>query len=254
MGLKNKKVSEINNSLRSNCKRFFRPLEVFQTLIALNLILGCLLAAQWQFHRGQARVANNSIIRVNENQTPSAIENLAAINPLKDQWRQFKIAGAFDPNHQSLIRNRYNQGRYGFEVLQLFHLSTALPAKESIWLDRGWVSAGKSAATAPTIPPVSSNQVSVVVRVRSENVSKQLQGSFFATKSNYNTVNLTQLQGVSAQNYYADLISSSDKSTAPLTIIELPDISDGPHYAYAIQWLAFGLMIAIGRVLLFKNT
>jgi cytochrome oxidase assembly protein ShyY1 len=40
----------------------------------------------------------------------------------------------------------------------------------------------------------------------------------------------------------------------PLTEIELPELSNGPHYAYGVQWLAFALLAIIGRFLLFRES
>ena len=65
---------------------------------------------------------------------------------------------------------------------------------------------------------------------------------------------MTKIQGVTAQPYYLDLIDSTDSSTKPLTEIELPELSNGPHFAYAIQWLAFAVLALVGRILLFRET
>jgi surfeit locus 1 family protein len=233
--------------------RFLKPVELAESGIALLLIFGCLLASQWQFHRGENRAAQNRLIRGNISTPVSSLSDLSLIDPIKNQWRTFQITGHFDLAHQALIRDRYSQGRYGFEVLQLFVTST----NGRIWVDRGWVMAGSSATTPPTIKEVTTGELTLDLRVRSEDVSKQLAGNFFATSIKSSLPNLSKLQSQGAKPYYADLIrahGTSNAESALLTPIDLPDLSDGPHYAYAIQWLAFGLMVLIGRVLLFRNT
>jgi cytochrome oxidase assembly protein ShyY1 len=40
----------------------------------------------------------------------------------------------------------------------------------------------------------------------------------------------------------------------PLSEIDLPDLSTGPHYAYAIQWLFFALVVIALRVIYGKKS
>jgi cytochrome oxidase assembly protein ShyY1 len=236
-----------------NLPKIFKPVELVKSGIALLLIFGCVLASQWQFHRGENRAAQNGLIRQNSSTTVAPISDLTQIDPIKDQWRTFRIKGQFDPRHQALIKNRYSEGRYGFEVLQIFTTSK----NEKLWVDRGWVLAGKSATTPPTIKGVTSGQITLDLRIRSEDISRQIAGNFFAAPGRRSLPNLAKLQSQDAKPYYADLIKvfgPANAQSASLTAIDLPDLSDGPHYAYAIQWLAFALMILIGRIILFRNT
>ena len=234
--------------------RFFAPKELIKTTIALLLCLGCLAAAQWQYHRGQNQAHQNSIIRSNQKQPPLNENQLAQIDPIAQQWRTVSLRGEFQSEHQLLIRDRYYQGVFGFEVLTLFHS----PIAGDYWLDRGWVKAGVNAATPPSVPAAARGTVDVIGRIRSENLNKQIQGSFFAmprlsTSTTSNTFSIEHAQGVSAAPFYLDLVSATPPTAGPFNQIELPDLSDGPHYAYAIQWLAFAALILIGRGMLFRE-
>jgi cytochrome oxidase assembly protein ShyY1 len=161
-----------------------------------------------------------------------------------------KITGDFSPANQELVRNRYYEGKFGFEVLTLFKSTGG----ENFWVDRGWVAAGPNAATPPKVTPAIEGDVEITARIRSENLSRQLQGSFFVTRvETEKPKSITKLQGVDAKPYYLDLLPSEDGKIEPLTNIELPELSNGPHYAYAIQWLAFAALALIGRILLFRE-
>ena len=86
-------------------------------------------------------------------------------------------------------------------------------------------------------------------------MSRQLQGSFFVTRATSKKPDsIAKLQGIDANPYYLDLLGSPDGQVKPLTAIELPELSNGPHYAYGIQWLAFALLTLIGRFLIFRET
>ena len=232
-------------------KRFFNPVSLLQSLVALALVAGCLFAAQWQFSRGANQSATNKIIAANLDLPSLSMNEIKELDPVSNQWRKVTLQGSFSQDKQELVRNRYHEGKFGFEVLTLFTATNG----ENFWVDRGWVAAGPNAATPPTVEPVASGNLEITARIRSENLSRQLQGSFFVTRAtSEKPESITKLQGVEANAYYLDLLGSPDGNVKPLTEIELPELSNGPHYAYGIQWLAFALLALIGRFLLFRET
>lgn len=231
-------------------RKFLSPISLLQTAIALTLIFGCLYAAQWQFERGQGVSATNNIIKENLELEPIEMRDPANLNAVANQWRLTTIRGNFSTSHQELVRNRYHEGKFGFEVLTLFTAVTG----ENFWVDRGWVAAGQNASTPPVVPPIEGEIKTITARIRSENLSRQLQGSFFVTSAKSAKLDsIAKIQGIDAQPYYLDLISSSDGKVTPLTEIQLPELTSGPHYAYALQWLAFACLALIGRILVFRE-
>ena len=231
-------------------KRFFNPISLLQTFVALLLIAGCLFASQWQFASGSIQSQTNKIIAENLELPTLALADFDNLDAVDNQWRTVKITGNFSPTNQELVRNRYYEGKFGFEVLTLFKSTGG----ENFWVDRGWVAAGPNAATPPKVTPAIEGDVEITARIRSENLSLQLQGSFFVTRvETEKPKSITKLQGVDAKPYYLDLLPSEDGKIEPLTNIELPELSNGPHYAYAIQWLAFAALALIGRILLFRE-
>lgn len=231
-------------------KRFFDPVSLLQTLVALLLIFGCIYAAQWQFDRGSNQSLTNKIISKNIELPALAITDIEKLDPVAKQWRSIVIAGSFSQEHQELIRNRYFEGKFGFEVLTLFRSDSGV----NFWVNRGWVAAGPNAATPPMVNPAIEGNVEITTRIRSENLSRQLQGSFFVTRAaSEKPESITKLQGIDAKPYYLDLLPSANGKIVPLTNLELPELTNGPHYAYALQWLAFAALALIGRILLFRE-
>ena len=232
-------------------KKFFNPASLLQSFVALVLIAACLFAAQWQFSRGASQSATNKIIAANLDLPTLSMNDVADLDPVSNQWRKITLTGKFSQSNQELVRNRYYEGKFGFEVLTLFTATNG----ENFWVDRGWVAAGPNAATPPVVEPIASGNLEITARIRSENLSRQLQGSFFVTRaSSEKPESIAKLQGIDANEYYLDLLGSPSGQVKPLTEIELPELSNGPHYAYGIQWLAFALLALIGRFLLFRET
>ena len=216
-----------------------------KSIVALALICLCLIAAQWQYHRGVDRHHRNYLIEKNI-AAPDIPLTYAASNLVKNEWRSVNTEGVFDANQTILLRNRYFEGKYGFEFLTLFTSSNG----KKFWVDRGWIVAGKDALTAPVIPNTPSGTVEINGRLRLD--TSLPRGSFFALPasgsgliSKWNAQNEVVTEG-----FYLDLLSGSTTDLTPKVSAQLPELSDGPHMAYALQWVFFAGLVGYGRILI----
>jgi cytochrome oxidase assembly protein ShyY1 len=221
------------------------PFAFFKSLVALVLIILCLIAAQWQYQRGVDRHARNAIIEKHIALAPTSLDSVKN-SPLAAEWQSVTTQGVFDPTKQILLKNRYSEGFYGFEVLTLF----ITPNNEKFWVDRGWVKAGAAATIAPTITPPPTTPVSITGRLRLD--SSLPRGSFFALPADGSGLisKLDAQSQLDTEDYYIDLLSGSESSLTPAVPAQLPELSDGPHMAYALQWLFFGGLVIYGRILI----
>lgn len=221
---------------------------VLKSLIAILLVAGCLWASQWQYHRGQDRSARNATVEAHID-IPAVELTLLKSDVKKNEWRAITTTGTFDGEQQILLRNRYFEGKYGYAVLTRFTTTSG----DSIWIDRGWVAAGASATIAPETPQVPAGIVSITARLRLD--SSLPSGSFFALPLNRDDDLVSQLNaqsGKPSENYYLDLISGSLPSLTPVAASGIPSLSDGPHLAYAVQWILFAGLALYGRYLIRK--
>lgn len=221
------------------------PFSFFKSLVALALIVLCLIAAQWQYHRGVDRHARNAIIEKHIALPATSLDSVKN-SPLAAEWQSVTTQGFFDPTQQILLKNRYSEGFYGFEVLTLF----TTPNNEKFWVDRGWVKAGANATIAPIITPPPTTPVSITGRLRLD--SSLPRGSFFALPADGRGLisELDAQSRLNTQDYYIDLLSGSQSSLTPAVPAQLPELSDGPHMAYALQWLFFAGLVIYGRILI----
>lgn len=222
---------------------------LFKSLIALLLIVGCLWAAQWQYHRGVARHARNAVIETNSSMKTVSLTSVLT-TPQAHEWQPVTTEGSFDASSQILLRNRYSEGVYGFELLTRFTNTTG----QTFWVDCGWVKAGENATTQPELPPLPTGQVTIVGRLRLD--SSLPRGSFFAIPSNKSDglVSKANAQsGSTTETFYIDLLGGSDSALTPEVPAQLPELSDGPHMAYALQWVFFGGLVVYGRFLIRRD-
>ena len=222
---------------------------LLKSLVALSLIFLCLWAAQWQFNRGLDRSERNSKIESHVAMKPVPLEDVES-DPERHEWKSVITAGTFDLKNQILLRNRYFEGVYGFELLTRF---TDTQGK-SFWVDCGWVKAGENALTRPELPELPKGAVEITGRMRLD--TSLPQGAFFAIQSDQSEglVSKANAQsGTSTENFYLDLISGDNSLLTPEVPAQLPELSDGPHMAYALQWVFFGGLVIYGRFLIRRD-
>ena len=221
------------------------PWAILRSILALALIVLCLWAAQWQYQRGIDRHARNAIIKNHIALQAIALSDIGR-TPQRYEWRSVRTTGEFDISEQILLRNRYSEGVYGFEVLTLF-ISTA---GERFWVDRGWGEAGITATTPPVVVNPAPGVVEITGRLRLD--SSLPRGYFFALPANGQglVVELNAQSRLDTQGFYLDLLSGSEKSLTPTVPAQLPELSDGPHMAYALQWIFFAGLVVYGRILI----
>ena len=217
-----------------------------RSLIALVLIAGCFWAAQWQYDRGIARQDRNNAIEKNTVVASSTLNELVS-DPIKNEWKPLTVSGEFDTTDQVLLRNRYFEGQYGFQLLTRFN---AIDGK-SFWVDCGWVKAGATALTPPELPTLPTGLVEISGRLRLD--SSLPQGSFFAIPVGNSKGLISEADeesGQKSESFYIDLLGGSQPSLTPKVPAQLPELSDGPHLAYALQWIFFAGLVVYGRFLI----
>jgi surfeit locus 1 family protein len=221
------------------------PWSFFKSIVALGLVFLCLVAADWQYTRGVDRQARNNVIEERIARSPIELSSRDAVLD-NNEWQSITTSGRFDSTQQILLRNRYWEGKYGYEVLTLFTNTSG----EKFWVDRGWVKAGATATTPPEVTAVPTGDVSITGRFRLD--SSLPRGSFFALPATGEGLvsELNAQSQLDTEKFYIDLLSGSEASLTPAAPAQLPPLSDGPHKAYALQWLFFGGLIVYGRILM----
>ena len=225
-------------------------LSLLKSFIAVLLVLLCLWAAQWQFNRGLDRQARNDAIEKNTSRTIEPLVSL--ISDVKShEWQKTTITGIFDTSQQILLRNRYFEGVYGFQLLTRFETADG----KSFWVDCGWLKAGANALTPPEIPDLPRDEVTIQGRLRLD--SSLPRGAFFALPSDGSQGLISQANAQSStrvsENFYLDLLTGDRPELTPAVPAELPELSDGPHMAYALQWVFFGGLVIYGRILIRRD-
>jgi len=222
------------------------------TVLALILIAICLQAASWQYDRHVKRSTYNSLIEANLDRPLLQEAQLASLTIEDISWRELQLTGNFEPRKEILVRNRYNNGEYGFGVVTLFRSNTG----RNYWIDRGWTKAGPDAKTPPKTQPVDDSQVTILGRIHTDRIDRQIGGTLFAVPSGNGSSELRQWDNqeqIKTEPIYLDLIDVDNQAFLPSNPTLIPALSDGPHLAYTFQWVIFALLVLFGYVLVIRE-
>ena len=172
-------------------------------------------------------------------------------DPISHEWQRVRVSGIFDGERQILLRNHYNEGKYGFEVLTAFTATSG----EKFWVDKGWVQAGATASEQPELPVTPNGVVEIVGRIRLD--TSLPQGNFFAIPTGKNGGLISEANAQSTNSaigldsrFYLDLLEGNLPELTPQVTAEVPELTDGPHFAYALQWIIFAGLVVYGRFLI----
>jgi len=220
-------------------------------LVALFVRLGF-----WQLDRlGQRREANAFLIARLE-QPPLTLTG-GPLDPATADLRRAVVQGEFDPDHEIVLRNQSYTELPGVHILTPLRIAGSDAA---ILVDRGWIPYDQSPKLAQFAPPAGEVQVGGILR-RSRERTHPLTPADVPPAGGgpleaWHRVDIPRIQG---QTPYPLLPVYLEEERAADAIFNLPrpdpDIAldEGPHLAYAIQWFAFAIIVAVGYVFFYRS-
>ena len=207
-------------------------------MVAIVFAIACVLLSKWQFARRDEAVAEVNRITANYDATPvplgSVLPSLSAFDET-DKWLPVTATGSYLVDEQLLVRNRPHDGSPGFEVL-----TPLLLGDGSVFVvDRGWIAPG-SDDTPDAVPAPPAGQVTVVARLKAGEPS--LAGRT-APAGQIPTIELSRVAALVEKPTYTGaygLLVEGDP--AALATEAKPELDEGPHLSYAVQWIVFALL------------
>ena len=231
-----------------------RPGWVALTAGVVIFALACFtLLAPWQFRRHDEKRTQNEAVRSSFDVEPRPIGETTG------EWQQVILVGSYLPDAEVVARLRTVQGEPAFEVLTPLRLTNG----DAVLVDRGFVrpATGDAARRAsgpsrgnlvPEYAPPPSGQVTAVGRLRRDEGGDRDpvvdDGHTQVYSINAGTVGGTT--GVPLRPGYVQLNAEQPGVLGPLP---LPRLDAGPYFAYALQWVGFGIMGLVGWFLLVRR-
>ncbi|QNE46808.1 SURF1 family protein [Glaciihabitans sp. INWT7] len=206
----------------------------------------CVGLSQWQVARLNETRSANELVDRNYHSTPVPLEAVlptrGSYSP-KQQWKQVTITGSYLADSQVLVRNRPLNGQPGFEVLD-----PLLLADGTVFVvDRGYVPIGNMQDRPDSIPSPRSGTVTVIVRLQAGEPTLSGRSD---TRGELATIHLPDVQKLVGKPTYTGayglMVSESPAAATRPTAMPRPELDEGLHISYAIQWIIFGVMAFFG--------
>ena len=226
-------------------KNLIKPRWIALTLFLLILIYLFIRLSNWQFDRYDQRVLRNESTNVALSLAPKKIDSVSQMSDLK-QWEKIELTGSYLSDQSKLVRKQYLENNLGFWVITPFKIQNG----ENILVNRGWIPIGSSASSNQSIPlaPVGTVNLEGYLQPFNESITQPKD----LPLNQVNTIDYKYFESAIANNFYVQLAKSSPMDNQ-VAIIPLPELSNGPHFSYAIQWILFALLLPIGWYVLLKN-
>ena len=221
-------------------------------LIIFVAVLGVVFVnlGEWQLDRLAQRKERNATTIINEQKAVQPYEQVFT-GPITDadQWQRVEARGTFDAQHQFVVRYRSNGDADGYEVVTPLRTATG-----AVLVDRGFIALERGAQIPSVAPAPPTGEVTVVGHVRRDEKGRRA-----ATTPVGNQMRLINSQAIAAAlpypvtSGYIGLLTVQPDQQGGFQPIKLPELSEGPHFWYALQWFMFTAVAAAGIVVFIRG-
>ncbi|GGM64364.1 SURF1-like protein [Longimycelium tulufanense] len=218
-------------------------------LVVAFAVLSFTVLAPWQYHRHEDKKARADAVQTAQATPPAPLDQVLPHGQAPDggtEWRQVTVTGTYLPEGETLARLRTVLGEAAYEVLTPFRTIDG----SVVLVNRGFVRPVQNRGRGNTVPDYTApptGQVTLTACLRrdetdtsnrdvlTEGGHRQVYAISSATVGK--AVNLDIRPG------YLELVADQP---GVLGVLPLPDLGLGPHLAYSLQWVAFGVMALLG--------
>lgn len=242
-----------------------RPSWILRHLLVLGMILAMINLGLWQLRRLDERRAVNDAITSRQVQDPVPVDSLIGVDEATDsaraervEYRQVTARGTYLDDDTVLVANRTYNAAAGAWVLTPMRLDDGT----GVVINRGFIGYDRDGGLrAPDAPDGE-------VTVRGLVQRSQHRGRFGPTdptEGTLNTLARADLDRLGAQLDYPILpvlvqrqASRPDEAPpgrdrATLVPLDPPELGEGPHFSYAMQWFIFTTIAVVGYPLILRR-
>lgn len=206
----------------------------------------CIRLGFWQYHRLEERLASNEITQTHLQADPVPLsETLAPDQDVTDddEWMRVTAEGRYDTAHQVTVRYKTRDGQPGVNVVTPLITESG----DAILIDRGWMQTNNRGEKPDRVPAPPTGTVTVTGWLRPDS-----QADDQAVTPHGGQVRAIASGGITSHvpyDLYHGYISLRDSNPKPHTSLvaeSKPDLGQGPHLFYAIQWWFFAALAVFG--------
>jgi cytochrome oxidase assembly protein ShyY1 len=215
--------------------------------VAAIVAVTCVALGFWQLQRLEDRRARNAAIEREQSRDPVLITSAGSRGEV-EPYSPVRASGRFDPEHEVLVYGRSLNGRSGHWVVTPLVFDDG----SAVLVVRGWVPFEyQSAPVEPATPPEG------VFTIRGFVLPDEGDGSTLPDEDH--VIGRLDIAGIRSWlphgvgTFAIQLTDQAEPQPRELPIpIGRPELSEGPHLSYAVQWFSFAAIAIVGAVVLLR--
>lgn len=222
----------------------------FTTLLVLLGTAVCIRLGIWQLDRLTGRRAFNAQVQNMRERAPLDLTS-AEFDTLETmEWRAVTVTGEYDFANQIALRNQYNRDQYGYHLL-----TPLLFSGTAVMVDRGWIPADGNSAPDDWRKYDETGVVTVTGQVRLGQAKPAFGGVPDALPADgsplwvWNNADIEKIalqQPYPVLNVYIQPDVEPDDTEPPIPYQPEIELTEGPHFGYALQWFTFAAILFLG--------
>lgn len=237
----------------------FQPKWLILTLLVFAGTALCIRLGIWQLDRLEQRRAFNAQFESARARPALDLNREQPEDITGMEWRPVKVTGEYDFENQIALRNQYYGSQYGYHLMTplLFNPSTlpAVAGQVAVFVDRGWIPADGNSALADWHKYDEAGTVTVSGQIRLGQAKPRFGGvadplpEDGAKLEIWNNADLTRIG--SQMPYpilpiYIQPEPDTNDTEPPIPYQPEIELTEGPHFGYALQWFTFATILFIG--------
>lgn len=166
------------------------------------------------------------------------------------EWRSVKVVGEYDFANQIAIRNQYYENQYGYHLLTPLRFDG-----QAILVDRGWIPADGNANPSDWQKFDEPGHVNITGQLRLGQTKPAFGGvaDTLPPKGQklevWNNADVSHIAGqipYPILPVYIQPSANSSDTKPPIPFQPEVEITEGPHFGYAVQWFTFATILFVG--------
>lgn len=230
--------------------KMFQRKWVLATLLVFVGTALCIRLGIWQLNRLVQRRAFNAQVESAWAQPALDLNQEQPENITTMEWQSVKVTGKYDFANQVALRNQYYGNQYGYHLL-----TPLLYEGKAILVDRGWIPADGNSTSSDWREYDEAGTVRVTGQIRLKQTKPAFGGVTDALPENgtkleiWNNVDLVHI--ASQMPYpilpvYIQPKADANDTTPPIPSQPEIELTEGPHFGYALQWFTFATILFVG--------
>ena len=246
-------------------RRLFAPDRLWGAFAVLVVSAACVRLGIWQLDRLAQRRDFNQHVLVAGGMPPLSLPTAEDLTG--QEYRAVRANGTYDFKDQVAIRNQFYNGESGLHLITPLVFGTEAGASnvgsQAVLVDRGWIPAAGNRSASDWRKYDSQPNAAVAGMLRFAEAAPSFAGLAEPTPIpldgrtdfwlSIDSGQIGKQVGYPLLPVYIQKSPEPNSSDLPIAVAAIPDLGDGPHLGYAMQWFGFAALFVVGYPLYLRK-